>query len=615
MGKRQRDGMNKQNKGKKGNDKKFKGGKKPRKFNKEKPVEQKSPDVEGNFVEEEEGSGNKADFYLDDADADIAEDEKDESEMSLSDSEAEGGSELDFGEEDYIPSEDEEEKEEEKVKKEKKITKVELKRILKKCGEGSPIAITKMIILFAKLTSSGYKSSLDEDDILNNPKVVTNLIKFCIKNLPEILLLKLHSINSAGVKENTISEKASVIKGLIKRYLSALCKYLKTTENSMISLVYKYMDTISELFMGYKNFIEVFLKLSTKIWATRHGTPTAASAYRLIKGVLQKKPEYFENTLKLFYVSYLDIAKAMNWHSIAKINQMQNEIIGILSLDLQKAYITIFTFVRKLSLQLRLTITDKKAASIKNIYNWQFINAIKLWAKVVVKYYHRKNCEINLLAYPLIQTILGVLRLNLVDSFYPLRIILVRLLNEISYATDIYIPVTTYLVEILESSHFKSKFKEKHLTEEKGLLPDVNINLKVGKKESFKHYGFVNYLLEEIIDTLNEYLAINSFKYSFPEIAFGVCYNLKKIQKSILDKNFRDSLKSFIEKVNAHSNLISMRRMGLILLDLDKIKNFEEEMKTDKSNEMISLIEKIKHKREATIESRLVQSEDKFIEI
>jgi hypothetical protein len=145
------------------------------------------------------------------------------------------------------------------------------------------------------------------------------------------------------------------------------------------------------------------------------------------------------------------------------------------------------------------------------------------------------------------------MRLNLVDIFYPLRIILVNMLNEIVMGTDIFIPVSVYLLEILESSHFKGPFKEKHHTQiqdeenssngknknrnshskSKNYTPDIHINLKL-RKEDFKNYGIVNYLLEQVLDSLWESTILNCYKYSFPAFAFGIIYHLKKVQKNIL---------------------------------------------------------------------------------
>jgi nucleolar complex protein 2 len=471
--------------------------------------EKKKDDSKTNKQDENE-QGNEADFYLDDRDADIAYDE------GSAASEVDG-SELDFGEEDYIESEEDEEEK----PKEKKVTKTELKKLIKKTLSGSAFAIRRMIIIFSKISNPNYSTeSLDDDNALNKPKIINKVIRFCIKNIPDILQLKI----------NSQDKDAGSLKSTLKRYLSVLTRYLKTAEPPRVALVFKYIDNISEIILSYKNFIEVFLKLSIKIWAEKHGNNTSKSALNFTRKLIDKRPEYFETALKLFYVNYLDVAKAMNYKSITKISEMQKEIIRILSVDLDKTYITIFTFIRKLCLQLRATINDKKASSIKNIYNWQFVNSIKLWSEVVIAYYNHKNCEINLLAYPLIQTIFGVLRLNLVDVFYPLRLILINILNDISTATGLYIPVSNYLIEIVESSHFKNSFKEKVQADKEKNDYDLNVNLKL-KKEDFKNYEVVGYLLEQTIDSLMQFVLLNSYRFTFPESMINVVHSLKKIAK------------------------------------------------------------------------------------
>ena len=565
-------------------------GKKNFKFKNKNKIKAKSNEDDSKVTKQEreidtefdDAKGNQADFYLDDKDADLAEEDSLNDEMSDPSELEDGGSELDFGEDDYIESESEEEPEEKskKQKEQKKITKVELKKLIKKVIAGNSFAITKMIIIFSRITNTNTIESLDEDNALNKPKIINKITKFCVKNLPEILNLKLSS-SLVNYKKRE-SESVGNLKGLTKRYLSVLTRYLKTAESPMISLMFKYIDNLSELVISYKNFLEVFLKISLRTWAQRHGTHTSISALGFVKSILQKRPDLFETALKLFYVNYLESAKAMNWKSIGKIRTMQDQIIDILSLDLDKAYLTIFTFIRKLCLQLRATITDKKSSSIKNIYNWQFVNSLQLWARVVSTYFKKKNCEISLLAYPLIQTIYGVLRLNLVDIFYPLRIVLVNMLNELSSKSDLYIPVSIYLVEILESNNFKSVFKVKHNTTSTGANGssnrnkrfaddenksfssmknneyDISVNLKL-KKEDFKNYGIVLYLIEQTLDSLHEFVSLNAYRFSFPEMAFGVVQSLKKIHKNIPVRIYFNYFRTKLSE-NSLKNLLKAQR-------------------------------------------------------
>jgi len=110
-----------------------------------------------------------------------------------------------------------------------------------------------------------------------------------------------------------------------------------------------------------------------------------------IKSLITKKPKFFEYSIKIFYINYLNIAKEMNLNTFNHIKSLQDDIINILNYDLEKAYTTIFTFIRKLCIQLRATIVDKTSSSIKSIYNWQFVNSLILWARVIMKYISNPN--------------------------------------------------------------------------------------------------------------------------------------------------------------------------------------------------------------------------------
>jgi nucleolar complex protein 2 len=169
--------------------------------------------------------------------------------------------------------------------------------------------------------------------------------------------------------------------------------------------------------------------------------------------------------------------------------------------------------------------------------------------KSSLQLFRKRDCEITLLAYPLIQTILGIIRLNLVDIFYPLRLYLVKLLNNISEVSGIFIPTANYILEILESTHFSKKYKEKKSVD---YQVDFTTNLKI-KKDEFRNYSINYTLLEESLNCLGEYLAINSSKYSFPEIAFTVSNQIKKIQKSVIDKSFKAGMKKLLDMVQANS--------------------------------------------------------------
>lgn len=574
---------------------------------------------------DEEKEENKADFYLDDADADLAYNSSDLEE-------SEHGSELDFDENEYVSSEEEEEEEgkkETEEKKEKKMTKAELKKLIQKASSGVEMSLTKIIILFGKVTNPNTTFEPDDDNVddknknvLSNQKVISKLIKFCIETLPDVLNKKLND------KNESVSLQ---YKKMIKRYIAIIARYIKTCETTMKNFIFSKIDLISNMIFLFANFTEVFLKQAIQIWSTNPSNEIGQSCLAFIKTLIIQNPKFYEYAIKIFYINYLEIAKAMNFNSYSQIEKLQEDIISILNIDLQKAYLTIFTFIRKLCIQLRMTIVDKTSSSIKSIYNWQFVNSLILWSRVIIAY--ADNEDIALLDYPLIQTIIGVIRLNYSETFYLLRIRLAMILNAISKASNIYIPTAMYILPILKSNYFIEKCKvvkenskkEKDNKENRGNNKEkskinqrinVLINLKI-KKEEYKLKQIRKDLLEECCDCIIEFLSINANRISFDEIAYGVLKEMRAALKGIYDKEYRMIIKSRMELIESnmktlHETLLSNKE-NVNLTKPESIDSFESNFL--KQCEFIKEYDNIQHRRKANFEAIQHQKENTFIEV
>ena len=596
-----------------------------------------------NNKNEEDKEQNQADFYLDDADADLAYnsseleeesmeggsdmDKSEGGDMSEEEEMSEHGSELDFKEEDYIPSEEEEGGEKGKKKKDKKMSKKELKKLMEKVGNGSEIYITKFLILVGKLTNPNNEMNFDDDgeeNVLTKNKVINNILKYFITELPNILQLKINSIEEEQNKSNN---------NLIKKYVSILVRYIKTCEKEMSNFIFYNIEKISPLIFQFNNFTEIILKLGIKLWSTTSEDELRKIILAFIKSLITKKPKFFEYSIKIFYINYLNIAKEMNLNTFNHIKQLQDDIISILNYDLQKAYTTIFTFIRKLCIQLRGTIVDKTSGSIKSIYNWQFVNSLILWGRVIMKYISDSN--IYLLIYPLIQTIIGVIRLNYSEQYYLLRIRLVILLNGISRVSNIFIPTPMYILPILSSNYFiekckpivesskkkKKEEKENEKEENKIYKPKINtrvvinVSLKI-KKEELKIKQIRKDLLEECCDCLVEYLSINSNKICFVELADSILKEMRSALKKIYDKEYREIIKMRMEKIEnniseLHEKISHNYDKSIILIKPNTIDNFEKQNINNFSKEWMN----IRHRRQATFEAIKSQKENKFIEV
>ena len=593
-----------------------------------KRIKEKKKNKKEKIKKDEKIEENKADFFLDEEDADLAYNSSELEEEEEKEEFSEHGSDLDFNEEDYESSEEEKKTK----KKEKFMSREELKKLINKTKNGNSFAINKLLILFNQITNQSNNINFEdnEDNILSKPKLILKLINFCIEEIPNILQLKFNT------KDNIIKNDNH---SLIKRYLSILVKYLKSTETTMKEFIFNNIDNLSNLIFLYSNFSEIFLKIGLKVWSTTTIEKLRKSILTFVKNLIIKKNQFFELSIKLFYINYLDIAKSMNIQSYNHIKTLQNDIIDILQYDLQKSYITIFTFIRKLCIQLRLTIIDKTSSSIKLIYNWQFINSIILWGMVIIKYY--KNKDISLLLYPLVQTIIGVIRLNYGEQFYLLRIRLVMLLNHLSKISGIFIPIAMYILPILKSNYFiekckiinspnleklkkKKKIKEEDLEKKKIENNEKKINKRINiyvmlkiKPEEYKIKQIRKDLLEEACDCLLEFLSIHSNKIMFEELSYDILKGMRSALKNIYDKEYREIIKNRKEKIEKNIEEIrkkiqNFKGKDLILTEYNTLIDFEKKYII---GDFYKEFDNISHRREANFEALKHQKENKFIEV
>lgn len=604
------------------------------------------------------------DFFVEDADeADYNQIDDDEiKDENLS------GSDLDFDDEDEelgsIVEEEEDEEEEKKGKKKEKkpfvLTKEQYKKIKEKTLEGNNFYISKSIIIFSKAINLGVSNNendieyLEQDEemnILADKDLCLKVIKFCLTDLFDVINIK-------------------PSKAIIKRYLGIIYHFVKKGDlydPSLMILTFKQLYENINLIKMFKVYTEVFIKLGVKYWLNLDYEGSAICLAFLREMAMSGE---FEFVVKSCYLGFLDTAKTTNDNTYEKIHLlMENIIFLIKSGDSQIGYKSVFLFLRKLSIELNRTIMDKKWSSIKNIYNWQVVNSIILWIKLLTEVYKSDSKwgeDYKLLSYPLIQICVGVIRLYLVANFFPLRIILLEHLINFSAASGIFIPIENYILEMVESSVFAKFYKEKEdkaskqpldlqsikdsgfskkekkklknkLSKQKKIaeqkkgkhaltkidkrfhLEDLYITLKI---KDFNSYQTTKDILQAIIKLLLHACNVYSSKITFCEYSFPIISSLKKIYKNILEREFKDLIKSSIEVLEASCNFIDSKRLsikdrdsisvgskGMAKVDLAINKKFGDEIP------LRIFLNKLEKKAGYVKEAKAARDENKFIEI
>lgn len=577
-----------------------------------------------------------------------------EASEEYNDDEFDEGSNLDYDDDDYEGSEVEIEE-----KTVKKLDKKTWKEIKKKALSGSGYHISQCIGYFSKIISEKDEiedeneeesedkdkdKTKDKENLLTSKEGSLKIIKFNLKELPELLHLK-------------------ISKGITKKFLSLLVKFLKQAENwdlTLIASTFSALTSHSNILKSFRKYKDVLIKTAVKYWIESEEFLSGVAFEFIREFVYGSDCDY---ALKSCYLAYLNISKGMNKGNYKRISRLRGNLIDmILSIEEEVAYKNVFLFLRKICLELNKTISDKKWESIKTIYNWQVINSLILWSDFLIKNEKstQKMKSFDLLLFPFIQISVGVLRLHVVNNFIPLRMIIIKQLLLLSQATKVNIPLIGYMIEVLESNIFSKYYKSTDTKNSKlsleGLKGKERKRMKKkiiekmkkiqekkekssalhslsGKENQFKReFLYVTLKIKDfesistvvelsklIIETIIENCCLLCNRLNFPEVALPIVFNLKRIMKSLKNSQIKEVIKEGIVTITSSIEYMNEFRLKIEEIELKKtrlIERVEEKIKEKvKDIPLYQAMNRIRKSEILNDEMRTAIENDEFIDI
>lgn len=125
---------------------------------------------------------------------------------------------------------------------------------------------------------------------------------------------------------------------------------------------------------------------------------------------------------------------------------MRRSLVEMFMIDTNISYQHVFLYIRQLAIHLRTAITMKKKENIQAVYNWQFVNSLRLWGNLLGVAGNKP--QLQPLVYPFVQVCLGTVKLIPTAQYFPLRFHIVQILMDLSRDTGIFIPVLPFLIEV-----------------------------------------------------------------------------------------------------------------------------------------------------------------------
>ncbi|XP_032228848.1 nucleolar complex protein 2 homolog [Nematostella vectensis] len=388
--------------------------------------------------------------------------------------------------------------------------------------------------------------------------VFNAIIQLCLKLVPPVLN---HHVGEASIKNGKLrlpssNEHWAEVKGVLKFYLTDILQLLRSlADPSMLCVMIKHAQQLSSYFACYPNLTKQLIKRLVRMWGTGD-EHVRVVAFLGINKLLRMLPStLLEFCLKQLYLSFVKNAKFTSPKTKPLITFMQNSLVEVFKVNPHLTYQHAFIYIRQMAIHLRNAIINKKKDAHQSVYNWQFIHCLHLWCRVLSEV--SSQGVLDPLLYPLVQIIMGTIKLVPTCRYYPLRFHCIRSLHMLSQAMKTFVPTSSFLLEILDSPEFNKRVKMSTAKP-----TDFSCILKVSKSQ-LSTKPFEDAVIDNVFELFLEFFSIHAYSIAFPELSLSTVVRLRKFIKTTKIPQYRKQMKQLLDKIEETSKEVTEQRSSV----------------------------------------------------
>lgn len=203
---------------------------------------------------------------------------------------------------------------------------------------------------------------------------------------------------------------------------------------------------MSPMLTSYPNITKGLLKKLIHIWSTAAESVRVVAFLCILRITTNQQSSVLDNVLKSMHLAYVKNSKFVSTNTLSVINFMRRSLVEMFALDLNVSYQHVFLYIRQLAIHLRNAIVLKKKENLQAVYNWQYVNSLRLWGNLFAVTYNKQ--QMKQLVYPFVQVCLGTLKLVPTAQYFPLRFHVCQILIELTRDTGVFVPVLPFILEV-----------------------------------------------------------------------------------------------------------------------------------------------------------------------
>ncbi|EPB92877.1 hypothetical protein HMPREF1544_00316 [Mucor circinelloides 1006PhL] len=433
---------------------------------------------------------------------------------------------------------------------------------------------------FKKLLSAfktAARMSEEDDNVtfafkIEDPAVFSKVITTTLRLAPIVFAHHLKPKKENG--SPLTSGRWSFFKSYVRSYLNNLLHLLRNlTDADMLRLTIREAEKCTNLYVCFDRLAKEYLKTLLNAWSNLGSTDIVrVQAFLSIKSLAiipvpaskdTNSQGYLDLCLKNVYLTFVKNCKNTNLHTLPVINLMRNLAVQLYGINPVLSYQQGFVYIRQLAIHLRQAMKVRSTKNHNMVYNWQYIHCIDFWSDVLNAYAGNMVDEegdvvespLKALVYPLTQVAVGVIQLIPTAQFYPLRFHVLRSLNSLIHNTHVFVPLATYVLEVLEGTVAMEKAKQSNA----GLPTDWDLVLKVNKK-SIHGRMYQDEVLDQCAKALKNYYKEYSHHISFPEMVDADIIAIKRFVKQSKSIKGKDKLAKLAKDLEAKAKFVRQQR-------------------------------------------------------
>jgi len=384
--------------------------------------------------------------------------------------------------------------------------------------------------------------------------VFNGVVRMCVVNLQPALKKVLKIAGDEGHYKPEKTKKWNKVQRHVKVYIQELVKLMsRVSDPAATTVLLKHVHQMMPFIQAFPKGSKLILSRLISTWCQGEET-VRILAFMCVVRLVRNNP-LFETAVKKMYLAYVKNCKFTSPSSLPLISFMRRSLVELLALDHTTAYYHAFVYIRQLAIHLRNAITANNKENVQAVYNWQFIHSLELWGALLG--HTSSSSALQPLIYPLVQVILGTIRLVPTPKNFPLRFHCCSILTGISRSTGTFIPVLPFYLDVLNTFNFNKK------SGKVSMKPiDFSCILKLSKSQLVET-GFKDATIGAVYDGMLGYLADNSNKIGFPELVTPAVFQMKEFNKKCKVANYTKKVKQILDKIAANQKVVENRRKNV----------------------------------------------------